>query len=543
MVIFEMIGLSLLIPIMSLFAPTSEISSNNSFVILINNFLLENNLSSSFVLLAFVIIYFIKTMVSFLYYYWNASFTSRMVAKLSKSLLTIYLLRPFEFHLKKNSAKLVRNTFSEIGTIVGAGIHPIMTIVVEILVVFGISVILFLVNPILTTVISITLSMLAMTIFFGIRPFLYRWGKMREKADGKRIEYITQGLGGVKEILIHAKEKVFLKKFSEVNDISAQSTMKFSAFQNLPRLLIELVLILGFSMYCWLFIIPANSQETDFVFIGVFIVAILRILPSINKILTAVQLMKYGLPYVEVLYQDFKEKNDHHKAAASDQKFNFDRLIDINNICYSYEQNNIILNNLSFQINKGDKISIIGESGAGKSTLVNILLGLLRPSSGEIKVDEMNIYDDLKGWQSQLGYVSQDIYLLDDTILNNIALWVDNKDIDMMKVNESLKLAALDGLIENLPNGLQTIIGENGVRFSGGERQRLGIARALYSKPSVLILDEITSALDVETEKKVMDSIYSLDSNITIILITHKASSSYGCNKVLSVKNGAIKIG
>jgi ATP-binding cassette, subfamily B, bacterial PglK len=544
MVFLEMIGISALIPIMNLFSINEETISNNFFIEFINEFLSNNNISNNMIVIAFVSIFSLKTAISFLYYYWHSSFSSRLIARLSKKLLGLYLARPLEFHLQKNSAELIRNTFSEIGTFVGAGIQPIMTIAVELLVMIGLAVILFLVNPTGTVLILSSLILLSFAIFFFIKPFLYRWGKRREAADGKRIQYINQGLGGVKEILIHSKEKYFLKQYSVVNDISAQSAMKFNAFQHLPRLLIELLIIIGFSVYVWLFVTGSSSDVgVDIVYVGVFLVVILRILPSVNRILSSLQLIRYGLPYVETLYKDLGYKPDHHRSTASNAKLSFRKVIDIHNISYRYPERDNTINELTLQIKAGDRVALIGESGAGKSTLINIILGLLQPSSGEIEVDGINIYDNLKGWQANLGYVSQDIYLLDDTITNNVALWIKDEDINMNQVKESVKLAALDDLVGNLPEGLSTIIGENGVRFSGGERQRLGIARALYAQPSVLILDEITSALDSETEKRVMDSIYSLDSSITIIIITHKHSSAYGCNKILRVENGTINIG
>jgi len=542
MVFLEMVGISSLIPIINLVSMNPEAPSDNLFIESINEFISKNNITNTIIVLTFSSIFALKTFISFLYYYWYSSFSNRLIARLSKELLGGYLARPFDFHLQKNSAELIRNTFSEVGTVVGAGIQPIITIIIELLVTIGIAVILYLVNPKATILILASLFLLSSAMFFILRPFLYQWGKKREISDGKRIQYINQGLGGIKEILIHSKEHFFLKQYSLVNDITAQSRMKYDAFTHLPRLMIELILILGFSLYIWLFVIEANSAaKVDIVYIGVFIIAILRMMPSVNRILSSFQKIKYGLPYVETLYEDLGYKPEPQITTINHVNLTFKNILDVNNISYAYSGRDNTINDLTLQIKKGDRVALVGESGAGKSTLINILLGLLQPSSGNIEVDGVNIYENLNGWQDNLGYVPQDIYLLDDTIINNIALWVKDDDLNMNQIKESVKLAALGDLVGNLPEGLSTIIGENGVRFSGGEKQRLGIARALYAQPSVLILDEITSALDADTEKRVMDAIYSLDSDITIILVTHKYSSSYGCNKIFSIENGAVK--
>ena len=312
--------------------------------------------------------------------------------------------------------------------------------------------------------------------------------------------------------------------------------------QQLPRIFLELVALVGLSLLLFIMLMRNFNINSIIPIVGVFAAAAFRIMPSVNRIIGQFQILRYGMPIINKIYKDITLINLDDKNLNEDgNKILFNEKIQLNNIEYSYETRpKVVLSEVKFDIPIFSHVGIIGESGSGKTTLVNLILGLLKPQKGEIKVDGINIRSNLRSWQNQIGYVPQNIYLTDDTLKNNIALGLKNEDIDSSSINDSIKLAGLESLVASLPNGLETMVGERGVQISGGQLQRVGIARALYNKPKVLILDEATSSLDLDTEKKVMKEIENLKGSITLIIISHRLSAISICDKVIKIDKGKI---
>ena len=275
--------------------------------------------------------------------------------------------------------------------------------------------------------------------------------------------------------------------------------------------------------------------------VGVFGAAAFRIIPSINRILGSLQRLRFDLPLVNIIHKELTETIKIDKIVAIKNNLDFNDVIKIDKVNFSYESRPLlVLSNISANISIGSQVGFVGESGSGKTTLVDIILGLLRPSDGFIKVDGTDIQKNLSNWQKNIGYVPQDIYLSDDTLRNNIAYGLNSNEIDEKSLKEATKVANLDKFVKNLPDGLNTMLGEHGVRISGGQRQRVGIARALYSNPNILILDEATSSLDINIEKEIMKEISKLKGKKTVIIIAHRLSSVSQCDKLFKLEKGKI---
>ena len=275
--------------------------------------------------------------------------------------------------------------------------------------------------------------------------------------------------------------------------------------------------------------------------LGLFAAASFRLMPSANKILSSIQQLRYEGPQIENVCKELKENRFFNHSKNSNEKFLFQNDIKLEEINYTYQgSSKPTLQNININIPSGFQTGFIGESGSGKSTLIDIILGLLDPTSGKVKVDDINIRKNLRGWQSKIGYVPQTIFLTDDTLRNNVAFAIPENKISDQLVKEAIKSANLEEYVNSLPDGLNTIVGERGVRLSGGQRQRIGIARALYHKPKVLVLDEATSALDINTEKEIMNGINKLRKKITVLIISHRENTVSACDQLFKLKNGRI---
>jgi len=489
-----------------------------------------------------LLVYVIKNVFLAMLAWVQVSFISEVKARLSQTLFKLYLEQPYTFHLNRNSAHLIRNAFSEIGTIVGAGLQPALYLITEGLVLIGITILLLKIEPFGILVMVSILGLTGLVFYKVTRGKLHKWGESKHIHEGMRIQHLQEGLGGVKDIKLLGREDEFLENYAHHNFGSAKIQRNQSMLQHIPRLSIEVLAICSLIILVLIMRSRGGEMEDILPVTAVFLAAAFRLMPSFNRILTALQQIKYGLYAVESLYNEFNLLSNKALVEPQVAKFKFIDNISFNNVTFSYHGNNEnVLNNISFAIKKGDSVGIVGGSGAGKSTLANILLGLIKPNTGNVSVDNNDINCFLRDWQDTLGYVPQDIYLTDDSLRRNIAFGLSEEHIDNNAVSEALKMAQLEEFVTTLPNGINTVIGERGIRLSGGQRQRIGIARALYNDPSVLVLDEATSALDLETEKGVMESVEFLHGNKTIIIIAHRLSTVENCDTLVRIEKGELK--
>ena len=342
-----------------------------------------------------------------------------------------------------------------------------------------------------------------------------------------------------KLIKVFNKVSIFSKKYQEVSskEIIAKTTQDI--FNKLPRIWIEFLTIL---VICIVIIISSKYNEnfTEFVpLIGLFVAASYKLLPSLSRILNTMQSLRFAKPAVDDLQKEIEEINNKNYQEINKtqiEEINFNKNIIIENISYTYENSKLeVFKNFTYEIKKDKVLGVIGASGSGKSTLIDLLMGIINPQSGNIYIDDKNIKNITKSWQRNIGYVPQDTYLLDESIKNNIAFGIPEKLINIKKINEIIASIGLKKMVDNLPDGIESYVGDNGVKLSGGQKQRLGLARALYISPKIIILDEATSALDIENEEKILKLIGGIKNKMSIIIISHRESIFPYCDQILNL--------
>lgn len=467
--------------------------------------------------------------------------------KTGTRLFSGYMYKPYQFFLVNNSSQLIRNLSTEVAQL-GMVARAAMTVAVDGLLFTVVILILLYVEPLGTGSIFLVLTVSSIAYQSFTKDFLLEQGKARQYHEGKRIQHIQQGISSVKDVKILGREEDFLNQFFHHNTMGVRAERFSFILASVPRLFLEFVVVIGLIVLVAVLLISQKSTEYTALILGIYAVSIFRLLPSVNRILGAAQKLRFSLPSVKVIADELtiieagilnnemsKNKKIEHK------KFQLKRDIVVKDLYFKHDEaRGNILENINFKLNVGKSVGIVGGSGGGKSTLIDIIMGLFNASRGQVLVDGKNIQNNLNGWQRNIGYVAQNIYLTDDTLRRNIAFGVPESEIEEDRIQHAIDSSQLRDLINELPEGDKTLIGEQGIRLSGGQRQRIGIARALYHDPSVLIFDEATSALDQKTESEVMETIDQLHGKKTIIMVSHRINTLSKCDHLLRVERGRI---
>lgn len=530
---FEILGLGIVIPILGLML-TPDIKVEYPQLQPLLEFL--NNPTQKELILGGVItlitIYIIKSIFVVYLTKVQSKYGSRLCANLSRELFNGYIRQPYVFHIANNSSRLIKNIQVETIQFLEL-VRAVMTLLVEVTVIVGVASLLIYSEPI-GALIMISFFVFSTTLFQQIsKKKLITWGAKRQFYELNMMKNLLEGLNGIKDVKVFNKEKYFINYYVKNNYEYHQLNMKYYSLKQYPRVFLEMLSVAGLMGLVFLMTLQGRSPALIMPIIGVFAASAFRLMPSFNKIIVSIQTFRFSNSIINILFEELKNIREHEQQDNNNfNKIHFLNTISIENINFQYPTaSEKTLSNFNLFIQKGQSIGILGPSGSGKSTFVNIFLGLLHPQSGTIKVDDINISNDLNSWRNIIGYVPQSIYLIDDTIISNIAFGIKLEDVDMNRINEVVHLAQLTSLIEQLPDGLNTNVGERGVKISGGQLQRIGIARALYNNPSILVLDESTSALDNFTEKEIMKSVeLLLSKSITVIIIAHRLTTLEQCD-------------
>ena len=470
-------------------------------------------------------------------------FSYNMQRKLSTRLLNTYLQEPYTFHLNKNVAELQRSMQEDTALFSQVLIHTLQ-LIAEITVCGVIGVYLFVVSKSITAVV-VGLLIVCVGVFTTItKRFSKRLGKDAQIYKAKLYQWVNQSMGGVKEVKVLNREDYFVQNYEKYYKLYIKGLRLNKLLSITPKYVVEASCMTGLliAIIVKMFFGQKDDIATFIPQLSVFAVAAFRLMPSVGKINEHINNILYAAPSVELIYHDLKEIEDFQKTEVNEEKeWKFEHQIEARNITYAYpDSEKNVLENAGCLIPKGKTAAFIGGSGAGKTTIVDIILGLLTPQVGKVMADDMNIFKNLTTWHHQIGYIPQTIYLSDDTIRNNVAFGIMEEDINEQAVLEALDKAQLLEFIDALPEGLNTMVGDRGVRLSGGQRQRIGIARALYHNPEILVLDEATSALDNETEAAVMEAVEGLRGKHTIIIIAHRLTTIRNADIIYEVCDGKI---
>jgi len=534
--IFELLGIGLIIPILNIFVGNTFLQYTTYFDFLSN---VSKEKVLTFFLFLLIFVYFLKFFIAKKLIHIQNEFSHKLFTDISKKFFENYLYKKFSFHLIKNSSELIRNILSEANIFSFGIIFPLVKFISEILIFISICIVLIIYDWQASIITIALISLVGYSLIKITNEKLKEWGRKRNFHSAHTLKELQQSFKSIKEIILNGLESVFVEKYHYHNLENAKAGRNKDTVTQLPRLILELV---GVSTFLILILVLLNTGKNiseTFIIIGVFFFAATRLLPSISSISKSVQSIKYNSVVVDLIYSELVDfdnnKNNRKNDKLHDSNFNFES-INFENVNFLYPTNNIkVLNNINVRINKGDKIGIVGKTGTGKSTFLNLFCGLLECQQGKININNKDIKENLSSWQRMMGYVPQNVSIIDESILFNIALESNLNKINIEKIKEILKTVDLYDHIYNLPKNIYELAGEHGQNFSGGQCQRLGIARALYRNPSIIILDEATSALDSLTETKILEKIFK-NKDRTIVTISHRRKSLEYCNKVYEIK-------
>lgn len=496
--------------------------------------------------IAVIVVYLFKNISLIFFSYKQIAFSAQFQRESSIKMLSSYLKRPYQYFLNTNSSIILRGINSDV-----AGVYQILlnlfTMISELFTILAIGIFLLTID----WVIALSAILLAGICFFIIvslfKGRIKNAGREAQLAYALKAQYGNQAINGIKEITVLDRKEKFIENFNKAAMLEQKSVIMNSFLNACPNRILEGVCISGFMGIICVKIACGTNLETFIPVLGIFAMGAFRILPSIAKISSRINALIYYQPFLQNVYDNLKEVKEYESYLEEigisrenkDKNIQFQENLVVRNISWKYQNaKEDVLESASLYIRKGESIAFIGSSGAGKTTMADIIMGLLRPQSGAVEMDGIDIFTIPHQWSKIIGYVPQAVFLIDDSVRSNVAFGLDKNEVSDEKVWDALEKAQLREFVEGLPYGLDTVVGERGVKFSGGQRQRIAIARALYENPDILVLDEATSALDNETETAVMESIDALQGAKTLIIVAHRLTTIRNCDRIYEVGNG-----
>jgi ATP-binding cassette subfamily C protein len=490
-------------------------------------------------------VFVLKSTVSAVVVFTQNRFVLNAQAAFARDLLRTYLERPYVFHLQRNSAQLIRNVQILSVRLFVKGLLPLLQIGLEVIVAVGILALLLAIHPAATITIAILMAVTGGVFYWLVQSRLRNWGEQTIRYDGEILRWIQQALGSVKATKLAGKQEFFADAVARHSFARARAMTWLNTAPHLPRLFIEVVAVTGLVAVVLASLAAGNEDVQSLLpLFAVFGAAAARLVPVFTKVISNLSLLRENAATIDILWEDLHGRPPLarlptrpalREAPAFSREFRLER------VTFRYpDRPNPALDQIDLSIRPGDSVALVGRSGAGKTTLVDVVLGILEPSEGRLLVDGVDLRAHLEAWQHRIGYVPQDVYLLDDTLRRNVALGVDAGQIDSARIAQAVKLAGLETVVAGLPRGLDTMVGERGTWLSGGQKQRVGIARALYQSPDILVMDEATSALDAETEREIGAALVGFQNVLTTIVIAHRLTTVRQCRRVVLLDSGRI---
>ncbi|MFH0710694.1 MAG: ABC transporter ATP-binding protein [Pseudomonadota bacterium] len=534
--LIEMIGVGAILPFINIASNFTNIHTNTYTEGIYTFFHFNSDIDFVIAIgIVLLIFYFLRSILNLGYFYLLAKFSKGRYHLIAYRLFENYLGMSYRSFIDKNSSDLSKAIINEAQNMTNL-ISGLLLMLSEVFVVIFIYSIMLYINWKITLLISTILLVNALFLITTVSRSIKKAGVSREEHQKKFFEIIQSSLGNFKMMKLTSNTEQILKKFDHASSGYAQANIRNETLIHLPRLFLE---ALGFGIIIFMIIYLIYKYQSDIsgalALISMFVLGLYRLMPSANRILSGYNQILFYKSSLDIIHNDLM----YDAEKLQDDPIRFEKTLKLDQVYFEYDENKPILKDISLIIHKGDKVAFIGESGSGKSTLVDIIIGLYRPKSGTITIDSIPLDEsNIKAWRSKVGYIPQSIYLFDGTVAQNVAF---GKPIDNDNIKESLAQASLLEFLESTHEGINTMVGDGGIKLSGGQRQRIAIARALYTNPEVLVLDEATSALDSDTETKIMEEIFRICEDKTLIVIAHRLSTIEGCGKTYRIENTKIK--
>ena len=539
----ELMGVTLILPFVNAIISPSSLMENQYIKIICSMFGITDSLQLIILLsVVLIAVYMLKNIYLIFMTNCQYRFVYNSQRRLAGRMMKCYIRQPYVYHLSHSSAEIMRNMDGDVKNFFSAVIS-LLQLFTECCVCLVLVAYLFYRDKTITLGVCVILGLFLCVYMFYIRKKVTVMGSDTRDCLAAINVDILQAFGGIKEVKILDKEKFFTRNFDRDYAVYADRQTKYFIYGLVPRPMMETVCIVGMLIIIIVKLLNGTHPNYFIPTISIFAIAAFRMLPSFSRITNAINNIMYQRASVTALYQDLRAMEEieyrvQDKGNAIKTEMVFQKEIEVQHVDFKYpDSEHYVLKDVSLKIPKNKSVALIGPSGEGKTTLADIILGLLDVENGKILIDGEDIQENMSGWHRKLGYIPQSIYLVDDSIKKNIAYGIEERDIDEKKLWKVLEDAQIKDFVLELEHGIDTMVGERGVRLSGGQRQRIGIARALYGNPEVLILDEATSALDNDTEAAVMDAINHLSGNKTLIIIAHRLSTIKDCDIVYEVKN------
>lgn len=546
--VLEMLGVSMILPVMNVVLEENAVDKHAYLQMICRIFHIENTRNLMiFVMTALIVIFAVKNLFLFFQQKVLLKFVYTNQFATSRRMMINFMQRPYEYYLNADTAVIQRNITSDVNNMYGL-ILALLQLISE-GIVFVCLVAVSLVSDVwMSITVTVLLVIVLLVIKCILKPIMRRAGEENQDYYSGLYKWIEQSVLGIKEIKIARREPYFINEYAKCGAGYVSAVQRYNLYNATPRLLIETVAIAGMIFYMMMRLLQGAEVVDIMPQITLLAIAAMRLIPCANRINNHLTSIAYFEPFFmgvsDNLQEEIRDENIDYNEETYRRKQDVEKLevrvkIELKGITYKYPNTDVLIfDRADMEIPIGKSVGIVGTSGSGKTTVVDIMLGLLRLQSGEILADGVEVREHYAQWLKNVGYIPQTIFMVDSTIRKNVAFGYADEDIDDDKVWEALKEAQLDEFVKGLPEGLDTSIGERGIRISGGQRQRIGIARALFEDPEVLVLDEATSALDNDTEAAIMDSINRLHGRKTLVIIAHRLQTIEKCDMVYRIENG-----